>query len=550
MKNLVKNLFSFALVGLVIASCGNPAKMAEKAELLTVNCDPQPLEVVADKIQATVSVNFPNEFFHPKGIVEVVPVLVYKGGEEVGRTVMLQGEKVTENYKTVPESGATVSESFVFNYVKGVEKSHLELRMTVLHKGKKYPFPAAKVADGANATYKLVQKPGMLAYAPDAYQDVIDEKGEAQVLYLINSAAVRPSQLKSDDIASFQEFLKEVKDDERRTIKNTEIISYASPDGTLNFNTGLSERRAMAANKAFENKINKSVGIDAPIISEAISEDWDGFKELVENSNIEDKDLIIRVLEMYSDPMVREKEIKNMSSVFSTLAKEVLPQLRRTRFITNIEFQNYTSQELIALLDENIEILDAEALLRAATLVEDNDSKLAIYNKAIDKFNCDRAKVNAAVTYLVMSEVDKAESVLAKVSEKDDYYYNTVGVVALRNNDLEAASAEFAKSSLKEAKYNQAIIDILEGDYNGAVAKLAGSGLHNEVLAYILVNNMPQAEVLMAKHDCKCAMGAYMKAIIAARQGKVSEAKEALAVVAEGPLAGRATYDIEFAKIR
>lgn len=549
MRKLIKNLLSLALVGMVVVSCGNPTKMAKNADQVSVKCDPQTLEVVADKIVANVTVNFPNEFFHPKGIVEVTPVLVYQGGEATGKIIMLQGEKVTENYKTVPVTGAAVAENFEFDYKPGMEKSHLELRMTVIHKDKRVPFASAyKVADGANTTYKLVKTCGALAYAPDAYQAIIPEQGEAQILYLINSASVRPSQLKSDEVKAFQDFLKNVKADERREIKNTTIVSYASPDGKYELNEKLSAKRAETANKAFTKTINKKVGVEAPVVSESISEDWDGFKELVENSNIEDKDLIIRVLEMYSDPAVREREIKNMSQVFSILAKEVLPQLRRARFIANIDFKNYTDEELVALVDSNIEILDEEALLHAATLIEANETKASIYNKAINKFSSNRAMINAAVTYLKMEKVAEAKAILAKVSEKTAYYYNTVGVIALRNNDLEGAKSNFSQSNIKEAQYNLSVLDVINGKYADAAKKIAGANNFNEALISILNNDLAKANSILK--DSKCACSAYLKAIVAARQGKVEEAKAALEIAKKGEYKDRIANDIEFAKVK
>ena len=390
----------------------------------------------------------------------------------------------------------------------------------------------------------------LLEAAPDAYQAIIPETGEAQILYLINSSTVRPAQLKSDEIKAFQEFLKNVKADERREIVGTDIIAYASPDGKEDLNSKLSGKRAESATKAFNSKINtKKVGIETSINSVSISEDWDGFKELVRNSNIADKDLILRVLEMYSDPIVREREIKNMSQVFTILAKEILPQLRRARFIANIEFKNYTDEELVALVNENIEILDEDDFLHAATLVKENDTKVKVYTQAANKFNSDRANVNLAVTLLKMGKDAEASNALAKVANKDSYYYNTVGVVALRKGDDQAAVAAFNKSNLKESKYNLAVVDVVNGKYADAKAKLAGEGCYNEALVNILTGNLSAAEAIVK--DAKCPCKAYLKAIVAARQGKVDAAKAALEVAKKDEkLAKRAENDIEFAKVK
>ena len=546
------NLLMIAAAGLLIQSCGSPKKMAERVDEVTVSCNPQVLEAVSGKIKADVTVTFPEDFFHPKAVVEVVPVLVYIGGEEALDPVMLQGEDVTENYIVVPEAGGSISRSFEFEYTEGVENSHLELRMTVIHKDKRIPFIAPyKVADGTNTTYMLVKESGSLAYAPDAYQPIINEQNEAQILYLINSATVRPSQLKTDEIKAFQEFLTNLKSDERRELVSTDIIAYASPDGKEDFNAKLSERRAKSASDAFNKKINnKKVDIETTVNTTNVEEDWDGFQELVTNSNIEDKDLILRVLEMYSDPAVREREIKNMSEVYTTLKKDILPELRRARFIANIEFTNYSDEELLALVNDNIEILDEEALLHAASLLDDANQKVTVYRKAIEKFNSDRAKINLGVAYLALGKNADAENALASVSNKNcAYYNNTAGVVALRKGDLNAAAAAFSKSNIKEASYNLAVIDILNGSYADAAAKLDGADTFNEALAYILTNDLNAASEVLGDAQCPCKN--YLKAIIAARQGNVEAANAALETASQDEaLAERAENDIEFAKIR
>ena len=553
MMKKIFNVFMIAAAGLFVAtSCGSPKKMAESADLVSVTCNPQVLEVVAGNIKADVSVTFPEDFFHPKAVVEAVPVLVYNGGEKALQPVMLQGEDVTENYQTVPEAGATISKTFEFPYIEGVEKSHLELRMTVLHKDKRIPFTAPyKVADGANTTYMLVKTDGTLAYAPDAYQAVIPEQNEAQILYLINSATVRPSQLKTDEIKAFQDFLTALKSDERRELVSTDIVAYASPDGKEDFNAKLSERRAKTASDAFNKKINnKDIAIEANVKTTNVEEDWDGFQELVSNSSIEDKDLILRVLEMYSDPAVREREIKNMSQVYTVLKKDILPELRRARFIANVEFTNYSNDELIALVNDNIEILDEEALLRAGSLLEKAEQKVAVYQKAIEKFNSDRAKINLGVAYLTLNKNNEAANALAKVSDKSNAYYNNAaGVVELRKGNNDAAAAAFKKSSLKEAQYNLAVVDLLNGKYADAAAKLNGAGSFNEALSDILTDDLAAASKVLGNAQCQCKN--YLKAIIAARQGKADAAKAALEIASKDEaLAKRAENDIEFAKIR
>ena len=536
-----------AALGIAAVACSSPQKMAEQAENIVVKSDPAVLEVVAGKIEASVAVTYPADYFHPKAILEVTPVLVYEGGESAMTPYVFQGEKVTDNYEVVPSAGTTVTKKVSFDYVPGMEKSYLELRGVVKYGKKSVDLPSKKVADGANTTYMLVSKNGVVEFKADNYQQTINQSVEGQVLYTINSSVVSSKQLKSESVKNFLAALDEAKANERKTIKSTDIVAYASPDGKEDMNQKLSDNRSSSAQKAY-NKITKKSPVDAPVNVESVGEDWKGFQELVAQSDIEDKDLIIRVLSMYSDPAVREQEIKNMSMVYKTLAKEVLPELRRARFIANVEFANYTAEELLQLIEENIDILDEEALLRAASLVKENGTKTKVYNKAVEKFNSARAQYNIAVVCLNSNDLKGAKAALAKVSEKDADYENAMGVIALREGAYDKAAKHFANSGNKAAKANSAILDILNGKYADAAKKLEGGKCGNAALAYILTGNLDKAAAAL---KCECPKSAYLKAIIAARQGKAEEVKANLKKAGEDKkLAERAAKDIEFAQYR
>lgn len=547
MKKGIKSL-SAAVIALAAVACSSPQKMAEQAENVIVKSDPAVLEVVAGKIEASVAVTYPADYFHPKAILEVTPVLVYEGGEAKMAPFYFQGEKVEDNYEVVPSTGATITRKVAFDYAKGMEKSYLELRGVVKYGKKAVDLPTKKVADGANTTYMLVDKNGTVDYKADNYQEIIKQTAEGQVLYTINSSVVRNSELKSESVKNFLAALEEIKANERKTIVSTDIVAYASPDGGEKLNTKLSGKRSETAEKAF-GKVTKKNPVEAPVNVQSIGQDWEGFKELVAASDLEDKDLIIRVLSMYSDPAVREKEIKNMSAVYKTLAKEILPELRRARFIANVEFANYTSEELLQLIEDNIDILDEEALLRAASLVKDTDAKVKVYSKAIEKFNSARAQYNLAVAYLKAGDLSKGKAALAKVSEKDADWQNAMGVVALRENNYAKAAEYFAASGNKTSKENSAVLDILNGKYADAAAKLAdASCCGNKALAYILNGQLDKASAAI---KCNCAKSAYLKAIIAARQGKADAVKANLKKASENKeLAERAAKDIEFAQYR
>ena len=544
MKKSIK-FVAAAILGLAAVACSSPKKMAEMAENVIVKCDPAVLEVVGGEINADVTVTYPADYFHPKAILEVTPVIVFEGGEAKMEPFMFQGKKVKNNYQVVPSEGATVTKKVNFKYVPGMEKSHLELRGTVLYKANSIALPTKKVADGANTTYMLVCKEGKVDYKADGYQEIIKQTAEGQILYQINSANVRNSQLKSESVKGFLAALEEIKANERKNLVSTDVVAYASPDGKEDQNNKLSDNRSKSAEKAF-NKVTKKNPVEGPVNVQSIGEDWAGFQELVAESDLADKDLIIRVLSMYSDPAVREKEIKNMSAVYSTLAKEVLPELRRARFIANVEFTNYTNAELLQLIDENIDILDETAILRAATLVKENDQKVELYKKAAKKFDSNTAQFNLAVTYINMDKLGQAKNALENC-QKDGDWYNAMGVIALREDNLDAAAEYFANSDAKAAKANLAVIDILDGDYKAAAAKLGNCKCFNAALAQLLVGNYAPAAAL----ECDCAKTAYLRAVAAARQGKAADVKNNLEAASKcKDLAARAAKDIEFAQYK
>ena len=542
----MKKTFKFmsaAVLGLAAIACSSPEKMAEMAENVTVKCEPAVLEVVAGEIDATVAVTYPEDYFHPKAILEVTPVIVYEGGEAKMEPYVFQGEKVEDNYQVVPAAGSTVTKTVNFKYAPGMEKSYLELRGVVKYKSKSIDLPVKKVADGANTTYMLVCQKGKLDLKADNYQEIIKQTAEGQILYQINSSNVRNSQLKSQSVKDFQAALDEIKANERKNLVSTDVVAYASPDGKEDQNAKLSDNRSKSAEKAF-GKVTKKHPVEGPVNVTSVGEDWEGFQELVAASNIEDKDLIIRVLSMYSDPAVREKEIKNMSAIYSTLAKNVLPELRRARFIANVEYTNYSNDELLALIEENIDVLDETAILRAATLVKENDQKVALYKKAVEKFNSANGQYNLAVTYIKMDKLADAKAALAKCADDADKT-NALGVIALREGKTAEAAKLFTAAGTETAKENLAVVDVLNGDYKAAAAKLAGKEGYNAALVALLNGNCAPAAAL----KCECPQVAYLRAVAAARQGNAEAVKANLEAAKKcEKLAERAAKDIEFAQ--
>ena len=544
MKNLFRVLAAAAAIA-IAASCGSMEQMAKQAESLVITCDPAVLEVIGGSIDATVSVTYPEGYFLPKAILEVTPVLVYDGGEaKMEEPFMYQGEKVKDNYKVVSSKGQTVTEKVHFDYVEGMENSYLELRGVVKAKKKDIALPVVKVAQGANTTYMLLKSDGYLAEMKDNYQETTTAAAEGQILYLVNSSEVRQSELKSASVKDFLAELDEINSNDRATITGTSIVAYASPEGAIDLNNQLSERRSQSAGKAW-NQLTKGSGIIEPTVI-SVGEDWEGFQKLVSESSIEDKELIIRVLSMYSDPAVRENEIRNMSEVFTALKQEVLPELRRARLIADVQYKNFTPEELQAMYKDDPSSLDEEALLRLASVSENEADKEDVLKKAVKLYGSDRAQYNLAVLYMKQGKNDKAEQALAEVKDGGDDVINAMGVLALRKGDLETAEDCFSKSKSEEAKANMGLVYVLTGRYDEAAAALADApGCPvNKALAYILAGDIDKAADVL---KCGSDKANYLRAIIAARKGDADGVAENLHKIKDADLKARAEKDVEFA---
>lgn len=541
MKKLFR-IFAATVAIVTVFSCKSMQEMVKMAEDVAIECDPAVLEVIGGNIDATVTVTYPKDYFNPKAILEVTPVLVYDGGEVAMEPFMYQGEKVQDNYKVVSEDGQTVTEKVHFDYVEGMENSYLELRGVVVNLNNT-PLPVVKVAQGANTTYMLAKANGVVAEMKDDYQPTFTTTAEGQILYLVNSSEVRSSELKSASVQDFLAELDRLNADERATVTGTKIIAYASPEGAIDLNNQLSTRRSQSAGQAW-NKITKGTGIIEPTVV-SMGEDWEGFQKLVSESSIEDKELIIRVLSMYSDPAVRENEIRNMSEVYTALKKEVLPELRRARLIADVEHTNYTAEELAEIRKHHAFDLDEESLLFLAAATEDEAEKEDILKEAVNNYESDRAQYNLAVLYLRQGKNDEAEEALAAVKDGGPEVVNAMGVLALRKGDYETAQDCFSKAGTTESKANLGVVYLLTGKYNDAVGYLkdAPGCPVNKALAYILVDELDNAEEAL---KCESDKAYYLRAIIAARRGNADKVAEYLHKVKDSDLQARAKKDVEF----
>ena len=508
-------LISVALAALAVLSSSCDKSMMEKmqlAENVDIQCTPELLGIVGGQIPATVTVTCPKGYFHPKATMDVTPVLVYEGGEIPFKTLHYQGDKVKDNFKVVSSAGTTITEKLSFKYRPGCEKARLELRGTIHFKDKDYPVGPVKVADGCIADYQLADLGGLYEPKPDGYQAVLHRTTEGRILYEVGSDRVRQDQFETNSMVNYKNSLDYLKEDERTTIKGTQIVAYASPEGGKDYNAKLSDKRAGTAQKALD-KVASDIELTGTEIK-SVGQDWEGFREAVSKSNIEDKDLILRVLSMYSDPAVRESEIRNLSQIYSEINKRVFPELRRARLVTSTEFP---------------------------------ESKETLYKYAIHEFNSDTARYNLAMLYLDQGKTSLGGAYLSKIKEPDAEVLNATGVVAMRNEDYELAAKCFEKAG-DISKENSVIMNIMKGDYKAAAACADGLKGDNAALAQLLAGNNEAASAALQGDAPRTD---YIRAILAARKGNTAEARKLLeaACSKDEALKKRAEQDIEFAAL-
>lgn len=520
--------------------------------------NPEVLEAVAGKVPVTISATFPEKYLKKKAVVEVVPVLKWDGGEAVGASKVFQGEKVEGNGQEVPyKVGGTYTMKAVFDYVPEMAKSELYLRFNAKVGKKTVKIPEVKIADGVIATSELLNRTlesANTATGVDAYQRIVAQKQEAQIKFLIQQANVRASELKSEEMKTFNQTVADVNADTvGKAMKNIEISAYASPDGGVKLNTGLSENR-MNNTVSYLNKELKKAKIGATVDSEYTAQDWDGFQKLVAASNIQDKEQILNVLSMYSDPEQREEAIKNISSVYKTLADEVLPELRRSRLTLNYDLIGRSDEEINEAFDNDPSVLSIEELLYAATLTEDPARQEAIYKKAAERFPNDyRAYNNLGELEYAKGNFDKAEEYLSKAASiKDAPEVNmNRGLVALVKGDKKAAEVYFGKAAgAKELNESMGNLAIANGEYEKATNSFADAKTNSAALAQILNKDYSKAKNTLAGVAKPDATTAYLTAILGARTNNTNMVMDNLkvAIAKDSSYAKYASTDMEFAK--
>ena len=552
---MTKKLYLPLLMAMVVAlfsSCSK--KMGElSADYFTVT--PQVPEAVGGKVPATINGKFPEKYFNKKAVVEVTPVLKWNGGEAKGQPATFQGEKVEGNDQTISyKMGGSYTMKTSFDYVPEMAKSELYLEFKATIGKKVVTIPAVKVADGVISTSELVNNTlgnANPALGEDAFQRIIKEKHDANIMFLIQQANIRSSELKT--AKEFNKEVANVNEAANKKISNIEVSAYASPDGGVSLNTTLAENREGNTTKMLSKDLKKAK-IDAPIDAKYTAQDWEGFQELVSKSNIQDKELILRVLSMYQDPAQREQEIKNISSVYKTLADEILPQLRRSRLTLNYEIIGKSDEEIAKLASSNPSELNVEELLYAATLTNDPAKQEAIYTQATKQFPNDyRAFNNLGKLAYQAGNVDKAESYFKKaasVNASPEVNMN-LGLISLIKGDKAAAETYFGKAAgTKELGESMGNLYIAQGQYERAVNSFGDSKTNSAALAQILAKDYNKAKNTLANVERPDAYTDYLMAVLGARTNNSSMVTSSLksAVAKDPSLAKKAATDLEFAK--
>lgn len=552
MKGL--KLSIIALAGLIMAGCGGVEKMKELPEGFTLKVTPNPVEVHANKVKATFEGTIPPKYFNKKAIVEITPVVVYKGGELALPSKILQGEDAQANNQVINyEAGGTWKHDVEYDYKDEMFNCEIELRFVITYKDKQVPFDAPQKAGiGTMATYKLVDidpKPVMLS---DKFVRVTSEEKEAQINFVIQKADIRKSELTKDEIKMLNDFLLDAAQAKDKEIKELKISAYASPDGPEKLNDELSQDRGKNTDKYLADVFKKAkVQAEVTTAVEFTAEDWDGFQKAVQESDIEDKELILRVLSMYSDPVVREKEIKNLSKVYKVLAEKILPQLRRSKMIAKVDLVGYSDDTLRYMVENNTyDSLNVEEMLYAATLVNDVNKKIEVYMKAGEKFNCARGYNNVAYYHILNNNIAAAKAALEKIpaDQKIAAVTNNRGCVALLEGNYDEAEKFFADAADagSAAKYNLGIIAITKGQYPAAAEYLGGSDTFNQGLALLLAGKADAAKNTFNKVET--AKGYYGRAIVGARLSEEATVLDNLrtAFGKDASLKDRAKEDVEF----
>ena len=549
-----KNFLPFLVMAAILMALASCSGKLKPLSAQYIQADPQPLEVVGGQVPVTISIAYPAKWFKKNATLTITPVLRYPGGETWGTAYTFQGEKVRANNQVIPYgTGGNVTMKSSFKYKPEMKRSELYLTFDVKIGNKSSRLPDIKIADGVIATSALANAAtANPAVGADKFQRIIKEAYDANILFLIQQAELRSNELSKGELKDWKDRVKKANDAANQNV-SVEVSAYASPDGGLSLNESLAERREANTTRYLKGELNKRK-IDVPVGAHYTAQDWEGFKELVSKSNLQDKDLVLRVLSMYSDPEQREREIKNISTVFRSLADEILPKLRRSRLTANIEIIGKSDEEISRLAQSNPKALNVEELLYAATLATNDVDREAIYTKASELFPGDyRTWNNIGMQRYYAGDLRKAEELFNKSNsvQQNSAANINLGLLALTRGERDKAQQLIGGASdVAELGEALGMLYLEQGDYAKAVSSFGAAKTNNAALAQILTKDYSKASQTLNAVTRPDATTDYLKAIVSARTndaaGVISHLKAAISK--KKSLAREADNDLEFAK--
>lgn len=549
-------------LGAALLMAGGCSKKLADFQSDFFSTSPTPLETVGQNVPATISGQIPAKFMRKNARVTTTPVLQWQAangtsGEVSAQPVLLQGEDVRDNGQTVSyANGGAVMIPFNVEYQPEMANSDLYLEFAVDQNGKKYTLPRVKVGRGVVATSTLASAATVHpAVAKDNFQKVISEKYSADIHFLINQANVRASETSKADYIDLNKRLQQANQAPNQEIAGVTINSYASPEGALDFNTQLAEKREQNTQSYVEGQLKKDKITEfGELTSSFTPEDWEGFQKLVEKSNIQDKELILSVLSMYKDPEQREREIRNLSSVFNELADQILPQLRYSRVMATINVIGKSDQELINLFNTDPQKLTEDEILYVATLTDDNTRKMEIYSKAAELHPDDyRAFNNLGMTQYVAGDYKNASANFdkaARMNPSSKEVEMNKGLVSLLDKKYDKANEQIgAAAGVPETADALGVYYLSQGEVAKANVAFGDTKTNNAALAQLLAKDYAAAKSTLAAIPNPDATTYYLTAILGARTNNENMVMSNLrqAVKLDRSMLKRAQSDLEFA---
>ena len=544
MKNIVKYGILLTACALTLSSCNCFKKMAKNQDQISVVANPEVLTLVGGNITTDVTVVFPEKYYNPKAIVKVTPMLVFDGGIIEGAPKYFQGEKVKDNYTVISKkSGGVFTQRISFPWDPRARECELQLKVEGKCKaGDDFTLGGLiPVARGVNTLQQDLSYADAMIVMPDDFKRVTHETGSVDIMYEKNRSNVRAGELTKAQTKLFEEFIRENENRDRVTLGNIQAKGYASPEGPEGFNDKLSRARSESGQAAVAKQLKGSnVRYDVA----AYGEDWEGFKQLVENSSMKDKAMIIQVLNMYSSAAQRDQEIRNMSAVFEELQKNILPELRRTQMLATTDIQGKTDAELMSAVNGNISSLNLEETLFAATLFNTDADKARIYKSAADRFNDARAWNNLGIALAAQNDWTGAENALQKATTlaSNPAMANNLALSAM----AQGKTAEAAKYLAAASTAAKALSEVSNGNYSAASTGLEG---YNKAISDVLGGNLSAAKnALVGDASAKAA---YLRGVIAAKEGNAAAAATSVkaAIAKEPALRAKALSDVNLKSI-